>query len=340
MEVKLLKDGDSGKWDEYVHSHAEGSFFHRAAWRKVIERAFGHKTYFMYVENEGRIVGVLPLAHVKSMIFGNSLSSLPFCVYGGPLSDNDSVQDALLDAAVEKGRALAVDSLELRNRRETGIDWPEKSLYVTFAKEISADEDENLKAIPRKQRAMVRKGIAAGLHAEVDDGVDRFYEAYSRSVHALGTPVFSKKYFTVLTEEFGSDCEVLTITKDGGLVSSVLSFYYKDQVLPYYGGGTSLARSVKGNDFMYWELMRRAGQRGIKVFDYGRSKVGTGSYSFKKNWGFEPEPLHYQYCLIKAKDVPDLNPLNPKYQLFIKMWKKMPYAMTKVIGPHLVKYLG
>lgn len=100
------------------------------------------------------------------------------------------------------------------------------------------------------------------------------------------------------------------------------------------------ARAVAGNDFMYWELMRRACERGLKVFDFGRSKRGTGSFDFKKNWGFEPTPLYYEYFLVTDTDVPEINPLNPKYRLFIQAWKKMPLALANVIGPHIVKNLG
>jgi len=340
MNIKQLDSNNKKRWDEFVCSQNNGTFFHLAGWKDVIEKAFGHNTFFIYTEENGVITGVLPLAQVKSFLFGNSLVSLPFCVYGGILASSDEAYCALENAAIEKAKEKNVDHLELRFKDESKTNWKSKDLYVTFRKEIDPDVEQNLKNIPRKQRAMVRKGIKADLTSEIDRSVDRFYEAYARSVHALGTPVFSKKYFQVLMEEFGDRADILTITKDGRLISSVLSFYFKDEVLPYYGGGTSEARAVKGNDFMYWELMRRSCEKGIKVFDYGRSKEGAGSYSFKKNWGFEPVPLHYQYYLVKAKEVPDLNPMNPKLQMFIKAWQKMPFAMTKIIGPGIVKSLG
>ena len=187
---------------------------------------------------------------------------------------------------------------------------------------------------------MVRKGIKAGLTGEIDTDTQRFFDAYSASVHRLGTPVFSRKYFRLLKEAFGEDCEVLTITLEGKTIASVLSFYFRDEVLPYYGGGADAARAVAGNDFMYWELMRRACERGLKVFDFGRSKCRTGSYDFKKNWGFEAAPLHYEYFLVKDNEVPEINPLNPKYSLFIKAWKRMPLALANRVGPHIVKNLG
>jgi len=197
-----------------------------------------------------------------------------------------------------------------------------------------------MQIIPRKQRAMVRKGIKAGLQSTIDQDTERFFTAYSASVHRLGTPVFSRKYFRALKQVFPDDCELLTITKDGHTISSVMSFYFRDEVLPYYGGGTGEARNLAGNDFMYWELMRRACERGYKIFDFGRSKRDTGSFDFKKNWGFEPQQLHYEYQLHQSDKIPDHNPLNPKYQIFIKTWQKLPLAVANLIGPHIVRSLG
>ncbi|MDH5436862.1 MAG: FemAB family PEP-CTERM system-associated protein [Gammaproteobacteria bacterium] len=339
--IKELSEADSDSWDLFVDAHSDATFFHRSKWKTVIKQAFGHDTYYLYAENSEGIQGVLPLVHIKSLLFGNTLSSMPFCTSGGIVANTFEAQLGLTNAAEKLARKLGVDCLEMRNLKPQHKGWPCKDdLYVNFSKEIDPDPEVNMNAIPRKQRAMVRKAIKAGLVGTIDHNVERFYEAYARSVHALGTPVFSKEYFRILKDTFGKDCDILTITKDGELVASVMSFYFRDQVLPYYGGGTSLARNVKGNDFMYWDLMCKAADRGVRIFDYGRSKKGTGSYSFKKNWGFEPVPLHYEYFLVNAKEIPDINPLNPKYQLFIKMWKKMPFEMTKKIGPHIVKNLG
>ncbi len=305
------------------------------------KQSFGHQCHYFYVEQAGEIIGILPMTHIKSFLFGNSLCSNSFCVYGGIVADSPEVFQALDKKACELAEQLGVDTLEMRNRQQKYPDRPHKELYVTFRKILEDDVEANLMAIPRKQRAMIRKGIKAGLISEIDDSVDRFYQAYSESVRNLGTPVFSKQYFKNLQETFADDCEILTVLdKDGQLVSSVMSFYFKDEVLPYYGGGTQLARAVQGNDFMYWEVMRRAVEKGIKVFDYGRSKEGTGSYRFKKHWGFEPEPLYYEFYLVNAEGIPDVNPLNPKYQLFIAAWKKLPLGVSQMIGPWLAKDLG
>jgi FemAB-related protein (PEP-CTERM system-associated) len=338
--VRLMQADDAHRWDEFVLGCEQASFFHCAGWKEVIERAFGHSTYFLYAESEGRIRGVLPLAQIKSRLFGHSLSSLPFCVYGGIAADLPEAADALDRAAQSLAAELNVDYLEYRHLQQQHPEWPTKDLYVTFRKDIDPDEEVNMNAIPRKQRAMVRKGIKAGLLSEIDHNTDRFFAAYSASVHRLGTPVFSKKYFKLLTEVFPLHCEILTITKDNRTVSSVLSFYFKGEVLPYYGGGNASARELAANDFMYWELMRRACAKGIRVFDFGRSKHGTGSFDFKKNWGFLPQPLHYEYQLHRAQAIPDTNPLNPKYQLMIKAWQRMPLSVANIVGPFIVKNLG
>lgn len=340
VSVRSLQAVGSARWDDFVQTCPTATFFHRAGWKEVIERAFGHRTHFLYAESDGVIEGVLPLAEVKSLLFGHSLSSLPFCVYGGPAATTERARNALDTAAVALAESLGVDHLEYRTIEAHLTDWPTKDLYFTFRKAIDSDPEKNLNAIPRKQRAMVRKGIKAGLNADVDDGTNRFFAAYSESVHRLGTPVFSRRYFDILREVFAKDSEIVTITRNGDVVSSVLSFYFRDEVLPYYGGGTRLARDVAGNDFMYWEVMRRACERGLRVFDYGRSKKGTGAFDFKKNWGFEPQPLQYQYKLVKAKAVPDHNPLNPKYRMFISAWQKLPLPVANWLGPRIVKSLG
>ena len=168
----------------------------------------------------------------------------------------------------------------------------------------------------------------------------RLHAIYSESVRNLGTPVFGKKYFRVLRDEFADCSDIVTITSGGRAVASVLNFYFRDQVLPYYGGGTPAARALAANDFMYWEVMRRACERGCRVFDFGRSKVGTGSYAFKHNWGFPAVPLRYQFRLAPGRTMPDLNPLNPKLQLFVGAWKRLPLPVTRLLGPSIVKGIG
>ncbi|SDH23659.1 FemAB family XrtA/PEP-CTERM system-associated protein [Nitrosomonas sp. Nm132] len=338
--VYLLQADVVIAWDTFVITCSEATFFHRAGWQQVIEKAFGHKTWFLYAEINGEIDGVLPLVEINSYLFGHSLSSLPFCVYGGIAASSEAARLVLDQTAQRLAARLKVDYLEYRNLKPFHTDWPAKDLYVTFRKEIDPDVEKNMLAIPRKQRAMVRKGAKNGLQSCIDEDIEQFFHAYSVSVHRLGTPVFSKNYFRLLKAIFAEDCELMIITHENKVVSAVMSFYFRDEVLPYYGGGTDEARDLAANDFMYWELMRRACEHGYKIFDFGRSKRGTGSFSFKKNWGFEPQSLYYECQLHQTKALPNHNPLNPKYHLFIKAWQKLPLSLANLIGPYIVRNLG
>lgn len=340
LTIGTMRPHQRARWDAFVLQCPDATFFHRAAWQSVIERAFHHPTWFLYAERNGEICGVLPLAQVRSRLFGHTLCSLPFCVYGGIAALDEEAVHALDQAAQELAARLRVDHLEYRHVRARHPDWPRKSLYYTFRQSLHPSPEHNLAAIPRKQRAMVRKGMAAGLSSVMDEDSDRFYAAYANSVRNLGSPVFHRNYFRILREEFGADCDILTVQRGGKAVCSVLSFHFRGEVLPYYGGGGEQARYLAANDFMYWEVMRRACERGESSFDFGRSKLGTGAYAFKKNWGFKPQALHYECQLHHASEVAEVNPLNPRYQLFIRAWRHLPLRIANLCGPFLVRYLG
>jgi FemAB-related protein (PEP-CTERM system-associated) len=338
--VRPFRESDRAAWNAFVHAQPEGTFFHLAEWQDVLRRAFDHASHYLLAEEGGEIRGVLPLAQVKSLLFGHALVSTPFCVYGGIVAADDEAHAALERAAADLATRLGVDHLEMRNRRRRHPDWQCKDLYVTFRREISEDPERNMLAIPRKQRAMVRKGIKEELRSEVDAGIERHYDIYSESLRNLGTPVFSRRYLEVLREVFGKACDVVTILKGDRAVASVLNFYFRDEVLPYYGGGTGEARAVAGNDFLYWAVMERAREKGCRIFDYGRSKRGTGAYDFKTHWGFEPEPLYYEYFLVKRREMPNLSPTNPKFERAIELWRRLPLGLTQFVGPPVAKYLG
>jgi FemAB-related protein (PEP-CTERM system-associated) len=347
MSVTVRPLDESGKavWDRFVRAMPAGTFFHLAGWARVVDFAFGHTTHYVFTERDGAMTGVLPLVRVKTRLFGDTLISNPFCVYGGPLAADAESHAALVAHAGDLLRQSGASAAEFRYRDATDLPaedgWIDRpDLYVTLRKLIVADHDSNMKAIPRKQRAMVRKGIQNGLTSDAGVDADVLHSVYAESVRNLGTPVFSRRYFRTLMEVFGTDADVVTIRQNGTPVASVMNFYFRDEVLPYYGGGTPAARLCADNDFMYWEVMRRGADRGCRLFDFGRSKIGTGAHAFKRNWGFEPAKLHYRLNLKPGEAMPDHNPLNPKYALFIAAWKRLPLPVANAIGPFIVRGLG
>ena len=344
IELRKLGSGteEQTQWDAFVDSCENGTFFHLSGWKRVIEGVYGHKAHYIYAVSDEKIVGVLPLVEQKSLLFGHALISTPFCVYGGVASESPEAMTFLENQAIELAESLKVDYLELRYPFER--DNPaltEKCAHSMFGCELAEDPDAILAGVKKKQRAVIRHSLKNELTWRADTDTDTAYEIYSESVRNLGTPVFPKKYFAALQQEFGEKCDVLTVEHEGKAVSSVLSFYYKQQVLPFYGGGLFEARALKSNDFMYYQLMCNARQnKDATFFDFGRSKNDSGAYKYKATWGMQPVALHYQFHLVEAKELPNLSPNNPKYQFFIKAWQKLPVAISRMIGPFLSKYLG
>ena len=346
VQLQPLSAANAAAWDGFVAARPEATFFHRAAWPGLIARAFGHRDRSMLALQDGAVVGVLPLIEQRTRLFGHSLVSLPFCVCGGPIAV-EAAGRALMAYASGCLVATGASVLELRGPQpvpeawlEEPADWPVRDdLYATFSKPIGPDDAANLAAVPRKQRAVVRKAIEGRLAARVDRDVATLHRVYGESVRNLGTPVFSRRWFAALLAAF-PDADIVTVRDGDRPLASVLNFYWQGTVLPYYGGGTAEARACHANDFLYWEVMRHAAARGVRRFDFGRSKQGTGAFAFKKNWGFAPQPLAYRFRLRPGAAIPEHNPLNPKYRMLIAGWKRLPLPLAGLLGPRLVRGLG
>lgn len=330
------------QWDAFVAAHPDATFFHLSGWRHVAPKAFGHRAHNLAVTDDaGAIRAVLPLLEVRSRLFGHALISNAFCVGGGPLATDEASRLSILQQAEDLGRRLGVDYVELRDTAAAHDDWIARDdLYAGFEGPIAASEEDNLLQIPRKQRAVLRKALARGLTTTIDRTPEHFFGLYSGTMRDHGTPALPRRYFETLLETFAADCEVLTVHHEGRPVSSVLSFYHRNRVMPYYTGSAEAARATGSNDVMYWSVMRRALERGCDVFDFGRSKVGTGPYSFKRNWGFEPRPITHQYRLVKADALPNVNPTNPKFALLIEAWRRLPLPVANAISPMLSRSLA
>ncbi len=340
MEIRPLTT-ETLDWDAFVRSTPGGSPFQLIAWRRAVQAAFGHRPHYLMAVRGGGVEGVLPLFEVRGLLGGRGLVSVPYGVYGGVCARTDDARAMLVEASRELAARTGASYVELRHRPGQAIaDLPTKALYVTFSRAISPNEEDNLNAIPRKQRRMTRQGSKHGLRPEFGlSHLDQFWNVYAHSVHALGSPVFPRRLFHAIAQEFGKDCELLTIWKDGEPVAGVLTLLFEDQALPYYGGALRDALAYSANDFMYWELLRHVASTGYRTFDFGRSREGTGAYDFKRHWGFEPVPLPYQYLLRDGARMPDLSPSNPRMHLAVEAWKRLPLPVTKLIGPRLTAYL-
>ncbi len=341
MKVRVLQETDHKVWEEFVSTCSSSTLFHSLGWKHVIERTFSYRSHYVFAEEDGHVRGILPLFEVKSLWGSRSLLSVPFGVYGGVCAASTEADQALVQAAKVLAEERGSSCVEFRHERVCSEPFPSKDLYYTFRRSLLPSVEENFQAIPRKQRRMIRQGDKHGLVARLGglELLEDFYAIYTHSLRNLGTPAFPQSFFRELLVEFGEACRIVGVWHGNRMVGSVLTFFFKDQVLPYYGGAYSDSVKLAVYDFMYWELMRYAVEHGYKVFDFGRSKQGTGAFDFKRHWGFEPEPLPYQYYLPRGGPIPNVNPSNPKLRWMIEVWKRIPIGLTRVIGPLLVRYV-
>jgi FemAB-related protein (PEP-CTERM system-associated) len=327
-------------WDSYVMCHPLGTLFHLTSWKHVIEKAFGYKSHYLFIEENGIVRGVLPLFEVSSPIQGRALISTPFAVYGGPCADDEDTAGELRRAACQLAREKQVQYLELRQRDPiSNSTFHTRDLYYTFDLEFPQTPEQLQHQFPRDTRYMIRKAEKSGLRAVLDTAhLSKFYDVFTHSYHQLGTPVFAKRFFEIILQEFGDKSELTTVWHEEKVVAAVLSFRFRDWILPYYGGSLIESRKLAANNFMYWEVMKHGMQTGARFFDFGRSKLGSGAYAFKTQWNMRRRALPYQFFLVRRRTVPNFSPANPKFNLSISLWKSMPVGVARMIGPRVIRW--
>ncbi|HQV02601.1 MULTISPECIES: FemAB family XrtA/PEP-CTERM system-associated protein [unclassified Novosphingobium] len=345
-EADLRDPGELARLERLVAEHPEGSPFHRPAWLVAVARGTGNRAVALVAEQGGDLAAFLPLIEAHSPLFGRVIVSSGFAVGGGILAIDERAGRELLGALEELALRRSCPSAELRGGLlpKARAGWSiRKDSHCNFAADLAADDEAQLTWIPRKQRAEVRKGLANDLTIEIGCGAgDRaaHYAVYAESVRNLGTPVFPKSLFHSVLDAFGDDADILTVRHQGRPVASVLSLYHKGAVMPYWGGGTWEARRLRANDRMYYELMLHARRRGCTRFDFGRSKTGSGPYDFKRNWGFEPEPLSYASWTAPGAAPRDADPTSAGNSAKIELWKRLPLPIANLIGPHVARGLA
>lgn len=345
-QADLRDPGEVRRLEAFVAGHAEGTPFHRPAWLAAVEQGTGNRALALVAEADGEIAAYLPLHEVHSPIFGRLIASTGFAVGGGLLVADGEDGTALIVAAEELAIRRSCAAIELRGGPlpEHREGWAIRhDSHCGFVLPLAADDEAQLLAVPRKQRAEVRKGLANDLTVEIGtEARDRaaHYAVYAESVRNLGTPVFPRALFDAVLDLFGVEADILTVRHEGRPVASVLSLYHGGAVMPYWGGGTHAARHLRANDRMYFDLMLHARRRGATRFDFGRSKTNSGPYAFKRNWGFEPQPLSYAAWTAPGAPRRDADPTSAKHSRSIDLWRRLPLAVANRVGPFIARGLG
>ncbi len=342
IEITRATPSDAPDWDRYVEGHAGGGFFHLYGWGEVIKAAYSYEAHYLIARRAGKVVGIVPVIDVKAPLLGRSFISTAFTVGGGPLGDDEEIITKLAASVVDAGEAQQVRYVEFRSNDIILNGWRQKAgAYANFTMSLPADEEEHLELIRRRRRAEIRKALvaeAAGqLSLRTDGDADEFYRFYAASLHNHGTPVFPRRFLDELLCVFAGKTDISVVEVNGAPAAALLSFRFKNSYLPYYVGASALARGARAHEYHYWKLMRLCVARGIETFDFGRSKIDTGPYRFKKLWGAEPTPIIYQYKLIAANDIPNINPKNPKFAQLTQLWRRLPLPVANALGPLLAR---
>ena len=341
--MSLLKKDDIHRWDAFVLASEQSTCYHQAGWKEIIEKTFGHKTYYLISEHKsGDIAGILPLAQTKSRLFGNFLVSLPYFNYGGICASGRESCEELLAAASNLALDVGAEHIELRHTANIFENLPVKTAKVSMRLDLPRDPDLLLRSFPSKLRNQIKKPQKEGLIAKIGraDQIDNFYDVFSKNMRDLGTPVYGISFFRNILARFPETTWICTVfTKERLPVASGFLVCFKDMIEIPWASSLRRYNFLSPNMLLYWTALKFSCERGYKVFDFGRSTPQEGTYRFKEQWGAQPIPLYWHYWLRENSPLPELNPKNPKYQLAIKVWKKLPVPVTRLVGPHIVKNL-
>lgn len=337
--VTLAEESDALDWDAYVESRTEAKIYHRYSWKSLIEANTGHQgLFFIARDATGRVCGVLPIIYMQSRLFGNFGISIPFFNYGGPLANNINIEESLIAEASRYFSNTSAQYLEYRETKERP-GYPVKSDKVTMMLSLPSDADAMLNGFKAKLRSQIKRPIRENVTVEFGgkEFLDDFYHVFTVNMRDLGTPPYAKAFFASILTSFPDNAFLAIARKDGVAVGAAFLIGFKGILEIPWASTIRKYNSIGVNMLMYWEVIRLAIKQGYQSFDFGRCTRGAGTYKFKKQWGSEEVPLYWHYSLLKMEELPQINPNNPKYQLFIRMWQKLPLPITRIVGPHLVK---
>jgi FemAB-related protein (PEP-CTERM system-associated) len=325
--------------DEYVARHEIGSSYHRRAWLEVIRRSFGHDTVYLAAESVHGIAGVLPLVFFRSRVFGRFAVSVPFVNYGGILADNSEAERALLERAIEETQKRDGSHLELRHTRQQFPHLAAKRHKVAMELPLAVTVDAQWNAIDRKLRNQVRKAEKSNLRT-ADGGAEllpEFYAVFAHNMRDLGTPVYGVRFFREVLHAFPEHTRVFVVRNGEEPVAAALVHWYRDTIQVPWASSLRAFNPLCANVLLYWQMLRFSIERGFRVFDLGRSTPGEGTYQFKKQWGAAARELVWEYWTAPGQPLPELSPKNPKFELAIRAWQRLPLSVANAVGPLVVR---
>ena len=340
MRIRLATDADAARWNAFVNLCPRANFYQRFEWAGVNHDRLGHQTPFLIAEHGDAVTGVLPLVRVRSLLFGDVLASMPFVNFGGPAGMDDATEAGLVDAACAHAARLRCHYLQLRASRAFG-DLQVTTDKVSMTIALDRDPEAVMRGFTAKHRHNIRRAqkndimVRAGGAELLAD----FFETLSLSWQRLGTPLYRHTYFEDIVRRFGDDVRIYVAYRGGVPIATAFNGYFRDTVEGLWAGVDPQAHDLQPNYVLYWEMIRDACERGFRYFQLGRSTKDSGAMRFKEKWSAQPQQLYWNYHLVRAKEIPQLNPDNPRYEHAIRLWQRLPLRVLRVIGPPLARLI-
>lgn len=340
VQVHAFESRHSGDWQSYIDQHAQGTLFHGLAWKRAVEQAFGHRSWYLIARRGERMVGVLPLFEIRSVLAGRLLVSVPYGTYGGILGDDSSSCRALFQAAESLAGRIGARSLQLRSVHAAIPGLPVQQTHATFRKPLPLASEDVLAGFPRKARAAARRASNRGdLSVEFDDAhLETLWQLYARSMRRLASPNYPYRFFDALTRALPGHHVVQIVHCQGRPVAGLLTLIHRDTVMPYFMGMDERTDIYGLSHYLYLRSMEWGVEQGYRIYDFGRTRVdNAGSFNFKRFCGFEPTLLEYQSLVMPGKVAPDLSPGSPRWAAARRVWKTLPLSLTRPLGGWLSK---
>ncbi len=326
IDVRPLTASDATAWDSYVLARPGSHFAQRTAWRTLTSEFFGVEArWWMAHDAAEQIVGVLPLFRGKDTLF-----SAP----GGLLAEDDVAAAALIEHARADVAREGLRWLELRDQARA---WPGLATnpeHATLVLELADDADAQWKRFDAKLRNQIRKAEKSGLHCTRGrDQVDAFHRVFSENMRDLGTPAMEVRYFARALALYGDDADLLVVWLGDRPIGGMFTVAHGATITDPWASSLRRFFALCPNNLLYWEAVRGAIAAGARRFDFGRSQPGAGTYRFKVQYGAAPQPLAYQYALGTAQEVPTLAAQKSSLDLAVRIWQRLPLAVTRAVGP-------
>lgn len=335
VEPRLCRIEEGKIWDTYVYRCPQASHCHLAGWRRVIERSYGHRSFYLWAQEKDETKGILPLIQMGGILFSRSFVSMPFLDDGGICADDDHIRAGLYQQAMQLCEQYKGDILDLRHRQVNSLGLPLSGSKATLILELDNDPDRMWKGFDAKVRNQVRKAQKSGLAASWSgiEGVPDFYEVFAVNMRDLGSPVHSRKFFTAIFEEFSDSAKLMLVRKGDTIIGGAVCFFFRETMLVPWASSRREYFPLCPNNLLYWEMIQWGCRNGYQRFDFGRSSPGSGTYNFKRQWGAKEELLHWQCSSRKNGRSSLVHADDPKYQWMIRTWQSLPISVTKLIGP-------